>query len=121
MATFEDAVAATRHLAGVEVSTSYGTPALKVRGKTFARVWGPRDRGRANVDGAQVLVVWCDPDEKRFLLAEEPALFTTPHYDAHASVLVRLDLVDAPTLARLLADAYAEVAAPTTRKRAKPS
>jgi hypothetical protein len=42
-------LAATAHLPGVEEATSYGTPALKVRGKLFARL---KDAGTLVVHSA---------------------------------------------------------------------
>jgi hypothetical protein len=74
---------------------SYGTPGFRVRDKLFARI---REEG--------VLVVWCeDLEEKDFLLEGDPEkFFTTPHYDGHAMVLVRLEAIDRPELAELLAE-----------------
>ncbi len=106
MATFDDVVRVTAHLPEVSVSTSYGTPALKVRGKAFCRLWGERDRPRAEVEG-DVLVVFCDVDEKRFLLDEsDGSVFTAPHYDGYGAVLVNLDIVDESLLEDLLLDSY---------------
>lgn len=77
---------------------SYGTPGFRVRDKLFARI---RDEG-------DLLVVWvADLAEKEALLAAEPATFTTtPHYDGHPTVLVRMDVVGVDELAELLADAW---------------
>ena len=84
-----------------ENGTSYGTPALKVRGKFMARL---RDEGA-------VLVVRCDLDEKPLLLEANPTtLFTTPHYDGYGAVLVRLDTVQRDELRELLIDAWLLVA-----------
>jgi hypothetical protein len=76
---------------------SYGTPGFRVGDRLFARV---RDDGD--------LLVWCaGEDEKAELLASDPRVFwTTPHYDGHASVLVRLAEVDPDELAELLADSW---------------
>jgi len=59
-------------------------------------------------DEPDSLVVWVESeDEKNALIASEPAkFFTTPHYDGHASVLVRLPAVDRPELGELLTDAW---------------
>lgn len=66
---------------GVEVSTSYGTPALKVRGKLILRV---REPG--------ILVFVCDIDEKEFLMQAMPEIyFQTDHYKGYPAVLARLD------------------------------
>jgi len=77
---------------------SYGTPGYRVKDKLFARL---REEG-------DVLVVWCeDLGEKAALIAAEPdKFFTTPHYDGHPTVLVRLGAVDATELRELLTDAW---------------
>jgi hypothetical protein len=63
-------------------STSYGRPALKVRGKFFAAL-------RANPDA---IVVKCDLEEKPLLLDAHPnVLFETPHYHGYGAMLIRLD------------------------------
>ncbi len=77
---------------------SYGTPGFRVKDKLFARI---RDEG-------DLLVVWvADLGEKAALLAAEPDKFTTtPHYDGHPTVLVRMGAVDLDELGELLADAW---------------
>jgi hypothetical protein len=84
---------------------SYGTPGFRVRDRLFARV---REEG-------DVLVVWvADLEEKAALIASDPDVyFTTPHYDGYASVLVRMDTVDADELTELLTDAW-RIRAPRT-------
>ncbi|MGA2969133.1 MAG: MmcQ/YjbR family DNA-binding protein [Acidimicrobiales bacterium] len=107
MATFDDVIRLTAHLPDVTVSTSYGTPALKVRQKGFCRLWGDRDRSKADLGEDEVLVVFCELDEKEFLLAEsDGSIFTAPHYDGHGAVLILLDEIDLETLANLLFDSY---------------
>ncbi len=77
---------------------SYGTPGFRVKDKLFARV---REEG-------DLLVVFVeDLGEKEALLASDPARFTTtPHYDGHASVLVRFGAVDVDELTELLTDSW---------------
>ncbi len=107
MATFDDVVRLCANLPSVTVSTSYGTPALKVKGKSFCRLWGPRDSSKADVGDAEVLVVFCEPDEKKFLLAEsDGSVFTASHYDGHDAVLVLLGDVEERLLESLLIDSY---------------
>ena len=92
MATFDDVVRLCADLPEVTVSTSHGTPALKVRAKGFCRSWGARDSSKANIGDVEVLVVFCELDEREFLLAEsDGSIFTAPHYDGHGAVLVLLD------------------------------
>lgn len=118
MATFDDVIRLTAHLPEVTVSTSYATPALKVRNKSFCRLWGERDRAKSVTDEGEVLVLSCDVDEKQFLLDEsDGAIFTVPHYDGYGAVLVRLEEIDLERLADLLMDAYLERAPAAIRTR----
>jgi hypothetical protein len=77
---------------------SYGTPGFRVRDRLFARI---RPEGDS-------VVVWCaDLAEKDGLLASEPEkFFTTPHYDGHPSVLVRMSAVGRDEMGELLADSW---------------
>jgi hypothetical protein len=96
--TFADVLALAQCFPGVEESTSYGTPAIKVRGKLMARM-------RTDPDALVLRVA--DLGEREALLQGEPgAFFTIPHYDGHPMVLVRLEAADATQLAELLEDAW---------------
>ena len=96
--TWAEVLALARTFPGVEESTSYGTPAIKVRGKLMARL-------RTEPDALVVRVA--DIGEREALLQGEPgAFFTTPHYDGYPMVLVRLDAVDPAQLAELVQDAW---------------
>jgi hypothetical protein len=77
---------------------SYGTPGYRVRDRLFARI---RPEGDS-------VVVWCaDLAEKEALVETEPnKFFTTPHYDGHPSVLLKMAAVDAEELAEVLADSW---------------
>lgn len=84
-----------------EASTSYGTPALKVRGKLFARL---REDGDS-------LVLRSDLVERDLLLAANPKVFyITEHYREYPWVLVRLSSVEPDELQELLRDAWSRVA-----------
>jgi hypothetical protein len=86
----------------VEESTSYGTPAIKVRGKLICRM---------KEDGESLAVKVLDLEDKEALLQSEPdVLFTTPHYDGYAFVLVRLGAVPRALLAELIEDSWRCVA-----------
>ena len=103
MASWEDVVAIGLQLPGVEVGTSYGTPALRVRGKGMCRL-------RTNPDALVVRVT--DMGEREALLQGDPgAFFTTPHYEGWPYVLVRLETVDPVELAELIEDAWRVFAA----------
>lgn len=113
MPTYEDAVALTAEWPGVTAEHWYGTPGLKVGGKGFARLWSEREHNRDDVHDTEVLVVMCDVDEKRALIDASPGfLFSTPHYDGHGAVLIRLDAVDADDLIGYLEDSYRLKATP---------
>jgi hypothetical protein len=98
MPSWDDVVAIASGLPEVERSTSYGTPALKVKGKGFARL-------RAEAEGG--LVLMCQIDEKEALLASgDPAFYTTPHYDGYGAILVDLEKVSHQQLTELVEDAW---------------
>lgn len=81
----------------VEEGLSYGTPALKVGKKMFARL---------KEDG-ETLVLNVGHDAKELLLQGDPDVFyTTDHYNGYPIVLVRLGEVKKAFLKKLLEDAY---------------
>ena len=98
MPSWEDVVEIGCRLPGVEVGTSFGTPALRVRKKGMCRL-------RSN-PAALVLRV-ADMGEREALLQGNPdVFFSTPHYDGYPYVLVRLDAVDPVELGELIEDAW---------------
>jgi hypothetical protein len=98
MPTWEDVVALGTRFPGVEVGTSFGTPALRVRDRGMCRL-------RTDPDALVLRVV--DLGEREALLQGQPdAFFSTPHYDGHPYVLVRLEAVDPDELAELLEEAW---------------
>jgi hypothetical protein len=119
--TFDDVVRLCADLPDVTESLSYGTPALKVRGKSFCRLWGERDDRKADVPESDVLVVFCDLANKELLLADsDGSIFTAPHYDGYGAVLVRLASVTESQLAELLHESY-WLRAPAALRRRRPS
>ncbi len=98
MATEDDVRRIALALPECHERPSYGTPGFRVADRIFARL---RDDGDS-------LVVWvADEGEKRSLVESAPEkFFTTPHYDGHASVLVRCSQVSVEELAELLTDAW---------------
>jgi hypothetical protein len=96
-------------LPGVEESTAYGFPALKVRGKLLACVPASRTAEPAS------LVVRVDFDDRADLLAADPVVYyVTDHYVGYTAVLVRLSRINPDVLRDLLGMAYKFV----TRKAA---
>ena len=117
MATFADVKRLAGDLPEVTESTSYGTPALKVRGKSFCRMWSPREHARDGVHDTDVLVVFCDLEGKSSLIESAGGvLFSTPHYEGYGAVLVRLADVDLDDLADYLEDSY-RLKAPASLRR----
>jgi hypothetical protein len=104
MAAWSDVVRLGAELPETQESTWYRTPALKVRGKAFCRL---------KEDGETLVVRVVDLEDKEALLQAEPErLGTTPHYDGHPFVLVRLPLIEDGPLRELLEDAWRCVAPP---------
>jgi hypothetical protein len=98
MPTWDDVVAIGAELPGVETASSYGTPALRVRGKFICRL-------RTNPDALVLRVI--DLEDREALLKGTPAaFFSTPHYNGYPVVLVRLEAVDPVELAELIEDAW---------------
>ena len=84
-------------LSGVEESTAYGSPALKVRGKLLACIAVHKS---AEPDS---LVVCIDFDRRAEMLADSPEVYyLTDHYVNHPAVLVRLSRVHPDALRDLL-------------------
>lgn len=116
MATFDDVARIGKELPEVTVGQWYGTPGLHVRKKGFCRLWDERTFEREGVDPAvgDILVVMCDLEEKQALIDAHPGvLLSTPHYDGHGAMLVRLADVSEPDLADFLEDSY-RLKAPAT-------
>jgi len=100
-ATFEQARLAGHALPGVEDSTSYGTPALKVRGKLLARLH----------QSGECLVLRADLLDREILLQSDPRVFfITDHYRDYPWILVRFASVDPSALPELIERAWRLVA-----------
>jgi hypothetical protein len=91
-----------RKLPGVEESSSYGTPALKVKGRFMCRL-------RSEAEGA--LAIRCDFLDRQILLQADPEVFfVTDHYLDYPMVLVRLDKIRLSALPDLIERAWRMVA-----------
>jgi hypothetical protein len=98
MIEWEDVVAIGARFPEVEEGLCFGTPALRVKGKFMCRL-------RTDPDALVVRVI-DRGDAEALLLGQPDVFFTTPHYDGHAYVLVRLDVIRREELAELLEDAW---------------
>lgn len=91
-----EALAASRALPGVERGTSYGTPALRVRAKSFVRL-----------KDAETLVLLCPTEQKTLLMEISPEIyFETDHYVGWPAVLIRLTAISDEELSLRLEDAW---------------
>src|SRR5687767_1622176 len=100
--TFDDVCAIALAWPGVERSTSYGTPALKVKGKLLTRL---------REDGETLVVLGVGFDERELLIEAEPEVFhLTPHYRDWPIVLVRLPKANANAVEAFLLRRWREVA-----------
>jgi hypothetical protein len=99
--TFEQVRLAARAFPGVEDSTSYGTPALKVRGKLLARL---HQSGECLVLRANFL------DREILMQSDSEVFYITDHYRDYPWVLIRLSAVDPGALPDLIERAWRLVA-----------
>ena len=89
-------------LPGTEESTSYGTPAVKVKGKLLSRL-------RTEAEGA--LVLRCDFVDRQILLQADPGtFFLTDHYRDYPCILVRLDKIHDAAFADIVLRGWRAVA-----------
>lgn len=95
-------------LPGVNESTSYGTPSLKIGEKLISRV-----------KDARTLVVICPLEEKPALMeAASDIYFETDHYRGWPAILVRVDAIsDAELVHRLQCTIRLQTAKPSRGKR----
>jgi hypothetical protein len=108
-------------LPGVEESTAYGAPALKVRGKLLACV----PTHRSAEPGSVAVRVGFD-DRAELLAAAPDVYYVTDHYLNYNAVLVRMSRVTPDVLRELLGMAHKFVTADAarrspTRHRRKPA
>ena len=91
VATWKTVQKLAAKLPETEEGTSYGTPAMKVKGKLVARL---REEG-------DILAIYTD-DKEAQLSAAPDVYFSTPHYDGYPMVLVRLPKISEGRAARAL-------------------
>lgn len=95
----------------VEQSTSYGTPALKVRGKLMVRLWE---------DGATVVLKTNWEERERLLAIHPDTFFLTDHYRDYSCVLMRLASASNELMCAAVDAAWREVAPKSlTREKAQ--
>jgi hypothetical protein len=111
--TFKTVASVGRTLPDVEVTTTYGKPALKVRGRMFVCIASHKSAE------PNTLVVMMDFAGRDALIADDPdTYYLKDHYVNYPCVLVRLSRVHADALRDLIIGAHRFVSA---RVRAKPA
>jgi hypothetical protein len=99
--TFDTVRALARELPGAEESTSYGTAAIKVKGKLLIRL---------KEDGQTIVLITTFTD-RDFLMQSDPETFyITDHYRNYPSVLARMARLGKDQLRQLLEDAWRRAA-----------
>jgi hypothetical protein len=93
----------------VEDGTSYSVT-NKGKPKRIAWVWRERVHPKKSrvLNPAVLAVQVADLDEKEMLLASDDGskIFTEPHYNGYAAVLIRLEAIDVDELTELITDAW---------------
>ena len=110
--TFKAVESIGRTLPDVEVTTTYGQPALKVRGKMFVCI--------ASNKAAEpnTLVVMMDFADRDALLEDDPGTYyLKDHYLNYPCVLVRLSRIHPDALRDLVIGAHRFVSATARRKK----
>lgn len=112
--TFDAVRAIGRTLPDVEEVTSWGVPALKVRGTMFVCM-AANKQAEPNT-----LVVRMDFDQRDALLAEDPdTYYLKEHYVSYPCVLVRLSRVRRDALHDLVSGACRWIGAQTKKRAPK--
>ena len=101
MLSFQRLQALARAFPGIEASTSYGTPALKVGKKLILRLHQSEDA---------IVLLLDSVEQQQALIAEDPMTFyITDHYAGYPAVLVRPDCEES-TFVSLLEASWRRVA-----------
>jgi hypothetical protein len=101
-------------LADVEEGTTFGFPAFKVKGKTFA--WFPKKK-EVDPDTLGVRMSFLERDH--WLTTHPKAFYLTPHYKDYPSVLARPALLSDAILRQLLESGHEFMLTDHTRRAPK--
>ena len=93
--------AITASMDDTEEGTTYGFPAFKVRGKTFA--WFPKKK---EVEPGSLGVRMSIFERDHRILNNPKVFYVTPHYRDYTSVLARVELMSSALLREVLQSGY---------------
>jgi len=100
--TFDDLVCIASDLPGIEVGTSYGTPALRVGKKLICRM---------KEDGETMVLKPLEDIELHFLMDTQPDVFyQTPHYQGWPTILIHLSRIDEAQVRELIVQCWERLA-----------
>src|ERR1041385_1618332 len=105
--TFDTVREIAQTLSGAEESTSYGTPAFKVKGKLFAR---------QHQDGESLVIPTSFEAREEMMNTAPEKFYITDHYLNYPYMLVRMSKVNADELRDLLTGAWRRVAGKKNRR-----
>jgi hypothetical protein len=112
--SFSDVRKIAQSLDGIEESTAYGSPCLKVHGKMFACI------AINKAAEPNSLMIRMPVEQRNALIEEEPGVYyLKPHYEPYPCVLVRLSKVHRDALRDLLQGAWREASAKRPRRPAR--
>jgi hypothetical protein len=111
--TFDTVRDIGKQLPGTEVSTAYGSPALKVNGRIYAVIAINKE-----AEPNSLAVYLADFEQRDALLSEDPdTYYVKPHYAPYPIVLVRLACVTRDALKDLLCGAHRVVSSKPPQRR----
>jgi hypothetical protein len=99
--TFDTVREIAQTLPGAEESTSYGTPAFKVKKKLFAR---------QHQDGESLVIGFDFEEREEMIVAAPEKFYVTDHYLNYPWMLVRMSKVNRDELRDLLIGSWRRVA-----------
>jgi hypothetical protein len=111
VATWDDVRRTALRLPETTEELMWGTPSWRVRKKPFVweRPLRKADFEALGDDAPQGEILGARTEDllaKEALIADEPAIFTTPHFDGYPAVLIELDKIDIDVLEEIIVEAW---------------